>query len=242
MHGVESTLLAFVKTNVLMEIGVIETLPLQLSDSFVLPNPTRRLLAARCYILFGWVPSLLQRPCLQDSGSFWLKLQNKSCLIQMTQMLCLSSLQEIQWEEGKYEINFFDCKLQDFFFSLRSNLPHHQRIFGNIHRTTGTRVTSTLDQRFARNGRWSRLTTTSQPTGPVGGYLPFQQKSVTTRWWWRWSRKPSPKCALFQQIMHGFQCWDIGSTVSLSWFCVPWKSKNIYGKTIFGSDEIKNGS
>ena len=53
MHGVESTLLAFVKTNVLMEIGVIETLPLQLSDSFVLPNPTRRLLAARCYILFG---------------------------------------------------------------------------------------------------------------------------------------------------------------------------------------------
>lgn len=49
-------------------------------------------------------------------------------------------------------------------------------------------------------------------------------------------------CLGTQQIMHGFQCWDIGSTVSLSWFCVPWKSKNIYGRTMFGSNEIKNGS
>lgn len=43
--------------------------------------------------------------------------------------------------------------------------------------------------------------------------------------------------------MHGFQCWDIGERPFLGpWFCVPWKSKNIYGKTMFGSNEIKNGS
>lgn len=58
LHGVESTLqtlLAFVKTNVLMEIGVIETLPLQLSD-FVLPNHQA---IAGCSLLYlVWLSSL----------------------------------------------------------------------------------------------------------------------------------------------------------------------------------------